>query len=132
MKRTLSKINCRKLTFVASFVCPAIYIEPGLNDGCRWTFPSSWSAGSFRRRYQGPLRRQKMQERYLQILHRVGTDCVLSQPSWFVCRSVSQCLCVGQLVMDCVQISHGLCVGQSWFVCTSVSHCLCVGLSVLV
>ena len=126
MKRTLSKINCRKLTFVASFVCPAIYIEPGLNDGCRWTFPSSWSAGSFRRRYQGPLRRQKMQERYLQILHRVGTDCVLSQPSWFVCRSVSQCLCVGQSVMVCVQVS------QSVFVCTSVSQCLCVRQSVMV
>ena len=147
MKRTLSKINCRKLTFVASFVCPAIYIEPGLNDGCRWTFPSSWSAGSFRRRYQGPLRRQKMQERYLQILHRVGTDCVLSQPSWFVCRSVSQCLCV-ESVFVCRSISHGLCAGQSWFacrsvmvcayvsqslsVCRSVSQCLCVGQSVSV
>ena len=119
MKQTLSKINCRKLTFVSSFVWPAIYIQIGLNDGSPWAFPSSWSAKPVCRRHPGHLRRQKIQERYLQFFHRVGTDCVLSQPSWFVCRSVRQCLCVGQSVMVCVQVSHGLCVGQSWFVCTS-------------
>ena len=117
MKRTLSKINCRKLTFVSNFVCPTIYIQAGLNDGRPWAYPSSWSAKAFCRRHPGPLRRQKIQERYLQILHRVGTDCVLSLPSWFVCRSVSQCLCVGKSVMVCVQVSHGLCVGQSVIVC---------------
>ena len=133
MKQTLSKINCRKLTFVSSFVCPTIYIQPGLNDGGPWAYLSSWSAKSFCRHHPGPLRRQKIQERYLQILHRVGTDCVLSQPSWFVCRSVGQCLCVGQSGMVCVQ-SVMVCVyvSLSWFVCTSVSHCLCVGRSVSV